>query len=271
MHDRAVPAASEPVEAYLDQLLLVLAGPPRQVRHTLAEIEAHLYDAVAEELAGGRIQAEAETAALARFGPVQAVTGRAVRFGRPGAALARRVALAAALIGGVALIAVGVSGVIARLLAALGGGRFVSAPFPPGSYTRADCARWLAGDPGTRNCVTAMVADHVNDILLQSLAGGLAGLLLLAAYWWMRRRWQDRSTLTSLPAGSAETAGAILAGLVTIGTLAAGVDAEMVQAGQGAGHSFSLAAAALGAAAFFSARLCREVRPRPAAPAAVRS
>ena len=48
------PAASEPVEAYLDQLLLVLAGPPRQVRHTLAEIEAHLYDAVAEELAGGR-------------------------------------------------------------------------------------------------------------------------------------------------------------------------------------------------------------------------
>jgi hypothetical protein len=38
----------EPVEDYLDQLLLTLGGSPRQVRHTLAEVEEHLRDVVAE-------------------------------------------------------------------------------------------------------------------------------------------------------------------------------------------------------------------------------
>jgi hypothetical protein len=36
--------------------------------------------------------------------------------------------------------------VVARVLLAVKGAAFLTAPFPPGSYTRADCARWLAGD-----------------------------------------------------------------------------------------------------------------------------
>jgi hypothetical protein len=44
---------SDPVEDYLDQLLTSLSGSPRQVRHTLAEVEAHLRDAVAEGMAEG--------------------------------------------------------------------------------------------------------------------------------------------------------------------------------------------------------------------------
>ena len=86
---RDVPAEHEgadPVEDYLDRLLLTLSGPPRHVRHTLAEVEAHLHDAVAAELAAGKSQADAERAAVQRMGPVQAVTGRSASFARPTAA-----------------------------------------------------------------------------------------------------------------------------------------------------------------------------------------
>jgi MYXO-CTERM domain-containing protein len=89
----------------------------------------------------------------------------------------------------------------------------MTTPFPPGTYTQADCARWLAGEPGTRSCVTAMLADHAFDYLLQATACGLLGLAGLAAYLFLRRRWSDRATATALPAGTAQGLGAILAGI----------------------------------------------------------
>ena len=266
MHDAATAPTDEPVEDYLDRLLLTLGGSPRQVRHTLAEIEAHLHDVVAEEMAAGKSRTAAEAAAVARIGSVCDVTGRRAAFGRPTAALVRRTALAASLVGGVGLVAVGVSGAMSWALAATRGGSFVTAPFPPGSYTGADCARWLSGDLGTHNCVTAMIADHVGDIVLQSFAGGVVGVLVLMAHEWMRRRWHDRGTLTALPLGSAEAAGGLLALLVAVGALGSGINTELVQRGQGAGQQFSLAVAALGAAIFFAIRLrgaARSRRPDP--------
>ena len=114
MHDAAaVPTDDQPVESYLDRLLLTLGGSPRQVRHTLAEIEAHLHDVVAEEMAAGKSRPDAEAAAVARIGSMSDVTGRRAAFSRPTAALLRRTALAGSLIGGVGLVAVGVAGAIA--------------------------------------------------------------------------------------------------------------------------------------------------------------
>ena len=254
---RDLPASSEPVEDYLDRLLLTLSGPPRQVRRTLAEVEAHLHDAVAEEMSAGKTEAEAEQAAVARMGACSQITGRPLQFGRPAAALMRRTALAGSLVGGVALVAVGISGAIGWGLAALRCGTFLVAPFPQGSYTSADCARWLAGDPSARNCITAMTSDHVGEVILNSFAAGVLGVLALSVYGWMRRRWQDRGTLTALPIGSAEAVGAILALIVAAGSAGRGINVELVQHGQGAGEMFCLAIGALGAAAFFVVRLGR--------------
>jgi hypothetical protein len=265
---RQAPSGPEPVEDYLDRLLLTLSAPPRQVRRTLAEVEAHLHDAVAEEMAAGKSQADAEASAVARMGEVHHVAGRPVAYSRPTAALLRRTALAGSLIGGVALVAVGVSGAVAWALAGVRGGTFLVAPFPPGSYTAADCAHWLAGDPGTHSCIAAMTSDHVGEVILYSFAGGVLGLLVLGAHWWTRRRWQDRGTLTALPIGSAEAVGAILALLVALGTLGRGVNMELVQRGQGAGQMFALAVGALAAALFFAVRLYRLARPRPGRPGA---
>jgi HAAS len=256
-NERDLPAGSEPVEEYLDKLLLTLSGPPRQVRCTLAEVEAHLHDVVAEEMAAGKSRAEAEHAAVARMGAPSQITGRPMQFGRPAAALMRRTALAGSLIGGIALVAVGISGAIGWGLAALRGGTFLVAPFPQGSYTSADCARWLAGDPAARNCITAMTSDHVGEVILNSFAAGVLGLMALSAYGWMRRRWQDRGTLTALPIGSAEAVGAILALIVAVGTAGRGINLELIQHGQGAGHMFSLAIGAVAAATFFIVRLGR--------------
>jgi uncharacterized membrane protein YhaH (DUF805 family) len=268
MHDATTaPIEDGPVEDYLDLLLLTLGGSPRQVRHTLAEVEAHLHDLVAEEMAAGKSRPAAEAAAVARMGPGQAVTGRRAAFGRPTAALVRRGALAASLVGGVGLVAIGVSGAISWALAATRGGRFVTAPFPPGSYARGDCTRWLSGDPGTHNCVTAMIADHVGDIVVQGFAAGVVGLLALLAHAWMRRRWHDRGTLTALPIGSAEAAGGLLALLVAIAAAGTAVNTELVQRGQGAGQQFSIAIAALGAAIFFALRLHMAIRSRRTDPA----
>lgn len=258
------PESGEPVEEYLDRLMLTLSGPPRYVRHTLAEVEAHLTDVIREEMSGGLSREQAEVAAVARMGPVQAVAGRDATFARPAAAMIRRIALAGSLIGGVALVAYGISGAIDWALAGIRGGTFLTAPFPPGSYTRADCARWLAGDTATHNCVAAMTSDHVGDLIVQGLAAGILGVLVLLAFGAMRRRWQDRGTLTALPVGSAEAVGAILAGLVVLAGLNMWFNKESNQLGQGAGQPLSIAIAAACAALFFSVRLYRAVRPRSA-------
>ena len=258
-------APSDPIEDYLDRLLVSLSGSPRQVRHTLAEVEAHLRDAVAEGIAAGLPEETAQVQALERIGPVHAVTGRPAGLTRPSAALLRRLTLTAALVGGAGFVAIGGAGLVGRLLQALKGNLFMTTPFPPGTYTQADCARWLAGDPGTRSCVTAMLADHAFDYLLQATACGLLGLAGLAAYLYLRRRWSDRATATALPAGTAQGLGAILAGIAAVACFGQVIDLVTVQRGVGVGEPLSLGiAAAVAAAAFaFALRHClREVRLR---------
>jgi hypothetical protein len=246
--------ADDLVEEYLDRVLVSVSGSPRQVRHTLAEIEAHLRDAVAEGVASGLPDEQAQAQAVARMGPVSGVSGKPIVLTRPSTALLHRLALTAALVGGVGLAAIGGSSLIARLFVSLKGNAFLAAPFPAGSYTRADCARWLAGDPGTHSCITAMLADHAGDALMYASAAGLLGVITLAAYLVLRQRWSDRATMTALPAGTAEALGAILAGLAAVACLGQAFDIETVQRGVGAGQPWSLGlAAAITSVAFLVA------------------
>jgi len=263
MSRRPPDAPADAVEAYLDRLLVTLNGTPRQIRYTLAEVEAHLRDAVAEGVAAGLPEPAAQAQAVARMGPVDGVAGRVPALGRPSLALARRLVLTAALVGGAGFAAVGGAGLIARFLASVKGNEFMTAPWPPGAYTRADCARWLAGDPGTHSCVTAMLYDHVGDFLLEATAAGLLGVLALAAYLALRQRWRDRATLAALPAGTAQALGAVLAGVAAVACLGAAIDNEMIQHGIGAGEAWSLGTAAAVTAALFALALRRALRAGP--------
>jgi hypothetical protein len=258
------PAAGGPtgdiIEDYLDQLLVSLTGSPRQIRHTLAEVEAHLREAVAEGVAAGLPEQTAQTQALERIGPVPAAGRPPVILAWPPAALARRLVLTAGLIGSAGLIAIGGASLIGRLLVAARGNLFMTAPWPPGTYTRADCARWLAGDPGTRSCVTAILADHAGDFLLQATAAGLLGLIAGAGYLFLRSRWGDRATMAALPAGTAEVLGAVLAGGAALVFFGSVLDIETVQHGIGAGEPLSLGIAAMVAALGFAVALVLSLR-----------
>jgi len=249
------------IEEYLDHVLVSLSGSPRQVRHTLAEIEAHLRDAVAEGLAAGLPESEAQARAVLRMGPVNGVTGMPAVLSRPSEALVRRLTLTVALVGGAGLTAIGVAGLIGRWFLAVKGTAFLTAPFPPGSYTRADCARWLAGDRGTRSCVTAMLADHAGDVMLEATAAGVLGLLLLAGYVVLRSRWHDRGTMTAWPPGFAEALAVVLAGLSAVGCFATAWNIETTQRGIGAGVPWSLGLAATGTAIAFALSLVYIRRP----------
>jgi hypothetical protein len=255
-------AHEDAVEQFLDRLLVSLSGSPRQVRHTLAEVEAHLRDAVAEGTAAGLSERDAQAWAVERMGPVHTVTGGPAVLSRPSGALLRRLTLTVCLVGGAGLAAVGGAGLIGRWFQAVKGTSFLTAPWPPGSYTQADCTRWLAGDPGTRSCVTAMLADHAGDIMLEATAAGVLGLLVLATYAVLRMRWRDRGTMTALPDGSAQALGGILAGLAAVACFGVAYNIENTQRGIGAGLPWSLGlAAAIAAIAFaFALALVRARR-----------
>ena len=70
MTRHAADAPGDAIEDYLDRLLVTLSGSPRQVRYTLAEVEAHLRDAVDEGIAAGLTEPEAQAQAVQRMGPV---------------------------------------------------------------------------------------------------------------------------------------------------------------------------------------------------------
>ena len=259
---RTGDSPGDPVEDYLDQLLTSLSGSPRQVRHTLAEVEAHLRDAVAEGVAAGLPEDRAQEWAVARMGPVAGIAGRAGVITRPSWALTRRLVLTAALVGGSALTAIGGAGLAAWLLGRLRGDEFMTGPWPAGAYTQADCARWLSGDPHTHSCGTAMLADHAWDFRLETAAAGILGLLTLGLYLVLRQRWRDRATLTALPAGTAQLAGTVLAALAAVGCFGLVADLENVQHGIGVGQPLSLGIAAAVAAAAFGLSLRRTIRRR---------
>ena len=102
------------VEDYLDQLYAGLRGSPRRGRRLLAEAEDHLRQGVAEGLAAGLSQREAQEAAISSFGSVRAVV-RAHQVQRqrvPGLAVLADLVMSAWKLGSIGLLAVGASGLV---------------------------------------------------------------------------------------------------------------------------------------------------------------
>lgn len=240
-------AADDPIELYLDRVAGVLTGPPRQVRHTLAEVEAHLLDAAAEARVRGLDEEAARAEAVHRMGPVSGVAVRP--WADP--VLRRGAALAALLAAGIGGLAVGLAGLLAVLVRAVWGDGAVATPFPAGSYGPADCARWQAVRPGL-DCVAAMTADHADDFVRNAVVAAVAGLFPLLAYRAARRRWPVAPWWVPL-------VGFGLAGLAAVGLVGIGVDGLLSTGTGGWGQSFSLAAAAALATVWFATRVRRSL------------
>jgi hypothetical protein len=250
------------IEDYLDDLHLRLRGAPRDIRRTLRETEDHLADAVAAGLDAGLTPEAAERDAIERFGRPDDVA-RAVNRSRSGPRV--RIGLLieqAACLGGVALAAVGLSGVVAAVMIGIAGRAFVFADAPGRTYPASACRHWLALHPHAGDCARAALAEHVSDGLLQRFAAGVAGLVLLAALAWRIRR-QGRSIGQVLGAPLVSIVGATAFGAAGAVLLAMGVDAVRVSGGNGAGQWFSAGGVSMIAAGLFAVSAARRLREIP--------
>jgi hypothetical protein len=150
--------------------------------------------------------------------------------------------LAVLQISGLGGLFLGLAGALAALIKAIWGVSAIATPFPAGSYSQADCERWLAAYPFSPNCAAAATADHAADFLRNAALAGILGVVALIVRQLLRRRWPDQS-------GPIEPlVGAGLAGLSALGFAAVTFNAVTVTHSQGVGQPISLAVAAGGAA-----------------------
>lgn len=251
-----------PVEDYLDQLLVEAPGPPREVRALLAEAEAHLWDATSAGVARGLPQRQAEEEAVARFGPVHRVTtAEARRQTVPLGTLARQVFTSGLHLGGLAGVAVGVGGLITWLAGAAVGPTFIVDISHHTYLAPSDCATWLAGDPSAHSCYQAALSDWSGDVVLFRLVAGVVGLLVLGAYFLIRRRRH----FDDLPGPLVETIAVTGFGAAGAWLLGMGLD-WMLVGKNGGGQWLSSAPVALALALWFGWRLLGSLRRAPTEP-----
>ncbi|MDX6367184.1 MAG: hypothetical protein QOK30_2260 [Nocardioidaceae bacterium] len=250
------------IEQYLDELVTALSTRrPRQLRHLLAETEAHLRDDADAAMAEGLSVEEAEALAVSRFGPARELAAADdARMATPLRVVVRQVAMTALLLSGIAGVAIGVSGAIAALIRAAGGTRALVAVAPGQALSAGDCARWLAADPGAGSCRNAAAADWAAETVLYRLAAGVLGLLCVLAYMRLRRRAFGSDRWPVLPATVTNTIALTAFGAAGVWTLGLGVDAIAVSSGHGSGQWLSAAPVALLAAAVFGLRLLGNLR-----------
>ena len=243
----------DPIEAYLDRLLVALSGTPQEIRRTLAEAELHLYESAAELEASGLSREEARAEAVRRMGPAEVAAGPARITLSLTPALRRRAALSLLLIGGVGGVAIGLAGVFGLIVRALWGPAAIANAFPADSYSAADCRHWQAAEPTAHGCLDVMTALHATHYLNDTLACGVIGVLTLVLYVRLRRRW-------SLPGRIGDwfdvelLVGAVAAAAVAAIFLVRGIDTVVRTHDNGVGQPFCLAAGASLAFLFFALR-----------------
>ena len=189
------------IERYLDRLFNLLAGTGIRGRRVFAETEAHLADSVEALVREGRSPDDAAREAIARFGPPESVARAVLDEGLSLAALAQRVVAAAWLLGGVGLVAIGLSGGLNWLVGAQFGPEALAPDAPAQTYSAARCAVLLAAYPRAGSCRFASVLHHAEEVVYRPVAAGIFGLVLLAMFLAARRSARLREFTILPPSG----------------------------------------------------------------------
>lgn len=202
-----------PIDSYVADLAALLRLRPEAAERFLAEVEDHLQSAADAEVAAGVPRAEAELAAVRRFG-----AAREIAFAANGGwfGLGLRTSGALARIGTVGSLVVLTGTLIATLAARLTSTIAVFGLPAGASPSRASISHWLAVQPGASDWRTAAALENADDSLL--LRGGASVLLLLACAvvaWMSSRRYapiRSRSTLVVPALAFTLAAGGLLFG-----------------------------------------------------------
>jgi hypothetical protein len=246
----------DPIETYLDDLLVHLRGSPRAVRRVLAEAEAHLRDAVD----AGATPAEA----VQRFGDAREVAARcSAQAAVPLPAILRELVLVIGLLGAVGAIAVGTSGLLSAGLDAAYGATFVAGDQPTVTYTAARCVEYHDLAPGESTCATAAARHHTDEIEVTRLATGVLGLGALGVWFWLERRWGRAHWRTNLTGAYVPVIGTTLFGVAALALGAQSLQALGWGSTNGLGQWLSAAIVSSVVAGGFAVVLFRELRRPP--------
>jgi hypothetical protein len=250
-----VSTPGDPIDDYLDLLYARLRITPRQARRILAEAEDHLREAVDEGLAAGLTEPEAQEQAISSFGSVRAVVrAHDTRLRRlPAIAVVCDLAMSAWKLLSIGLLAVGASGLVAGVMNAVFGYRFVGGTARGTSFPAAACQGWLANNPAAHSCAQAAVMETSADAVSLRVAAGVIGLALLAGYHLSRRG----GTPGALPEAFVPTVAVSLFGAGAAGLAWLAVTRAVVGPASGPGFYLSGVIVALAAAGAFVPQLRR--------------
>ncbi len=169
-------------------------------------------------------------------------------------------ALALSLLFGIGMSAIGASGLVAGAFGAAFGKSFVAGDTNGVTYLPARCADFLSYFPRAGSCEAAATAHHFDEVVQYRIAAGVLGLLTLAGWWLLRRRFGGRNR-GALPEGFVATIGAALFGLAALTLLALGGLPILLGEPTGAGGLLSGGVVALVAFAGCAGAFIRSVRP----------
>ena len=253
----------EPIEDYLDELLLRLRLSPRETRRMLSETEAHLRDAADAAEQRGLSREAAEQEAVRRFGTAHDVAHATwTARGRSPLLIAAHVAWSTVIVGGAVLLAVGVSGALAGLANATLGPRFVGAL--PQTYPAATCRYYLAAHHSATTCAKAAMLENSQDAVVLRLLAGFVGVLLIVAALAVRRHLPGNRVTTALRDGVASGLAAIgfVVGAAALLAIAGDLAVQHGSGGVGFYLTGAIASAmAAAVAARLSYRRLRRIRP----------
>lgn len=217
--DEQLDAAEERVESYLDELLLMLRGRPREARRLLTEVDSHLRESIEAGLVGGLDKPQAVDEALQRLGPPSVVARGLPSLAAYRALLAQMVE-AALLVISALLLAVGVAAIPTAILGLTGNPDLVTGDPAQPALTHGRCQQLLHMFAAP-SCGQALADHHLQEVIRNHLLTGWLGFLVLAGWWVLHVHRKTHPAL--LPAGFTLTVCSTLLGVVAAFLLAFGI------------------------------------------------
>jgi len=175
-------ADRDAVDRYLEDLATRLHGPAGKGRRVVAELEAHLHDAVDAHCSAGLDPGDAQAAALADFGSARQVAAAVnqAAWSRASGPVLRAVAGMLVRLAAAGLVVMGIAAGAARLVAALTSTQTVYGLPAGAQMPAASCAHWLGVQPQATTCQQAGTLEASVDLTASLALAGVLGVLLWA-------------------------------------------------------------------------------------------